>query len=136
MVNGFRRLLIKFGKTIPFILCFVVFISYTESLIAVSTSDYMYYDGSITLSTPISFWIASRFEYDLLTMFAISVLSIAIETCIWNKLAILYLFIQLGEKSYFGSTELYPEYIISACVINIFICVLLCYKGFKIIISK
>ena len=136
MINKIRRLLIKFGKMLPFVLCFLVLVSYSESLYALYVGNILMYGNKATLYTHISYQIAKRFEYDLLTIFATTILSIAIETCCWNKLALLYLFIQLLEKSYFSTIELYPEYIYAICIANILICCFFCYKGITIFLKS
>lgn len=132
MVNKFRRLLIRFGKILPFFLCFIVLISYIESFVALYCQDFMSYKDCTILNTPLSFWIAQKFEYDMLTIFAATILSIAIQTCRWNKLACLYLGINLLEKSYFDF-ELDIETIYCIYIINIIASTYLTYKGIKII---
>lgn len=132
MITTFRRLLIRFGKALPFIICAIVFVSYIESLIALCSHDYLAYNDCVVLNTPLSFWIADKFEYDALTILAATILSIAIESCLWNRLAICYLFIQLLEKSYFITVELYPEQVAAIITINMLACAWLCFKGLKI----
>lgn len=131
MIDTFRRLLIRIGKFLPFVLCGIVFFSYSENVIALYNQDYLYFDRYIVLNTKFSFIIADSFEYDLLTIFAAGVLSNALSTCIYNKLAVLYLLVHLAEKKFFITVELYPEYIYAICVANIIICTFLCYKGLK-----
>ena len=136
MINRARRLLINFGKMIPFVLCFIVLISYTESLYALCSDNVMLYGDSAVLYTPISFYIAKRFEYDWLTILATTILSISIETCYWNKLALFYLFIQLWEKTYFSTIELYPEYIYAIIAVNLLCSGLFVFKGITILFRK
>ena len=136
MINRARRLLINFGKMIPFVLCFIVLISYTESLYALCSDNVMLYGDSAVLYTPISFYIAKRFEYDWLTILATTILSISIETCYWNKLALFYLFIQLWEKTYFSTIELYPEYIYAIIAVNLLCSGFFVFKGITILFRK
>ena len=136
MINRARRLLINFGKIIPFVLCFIVLISYTESLYALCSDNVMLYGDSAVLYTPISFYIAKRFEYDWLTILATTILSISIETCYWNKLALFYLFIQLCEKTYFSTIELYKEYIYAIIAVNLLCSGLFVFKGITILFRK
>ena len=136
MINKARRLLINFGKMIPFVLCFIVLISYTESLYALSTDNVMLYGDSAALYTPISFYIAKRFEYDWLTILATTILSVSIETCYWNKLALFYLFIQLWEKTYFSTIELYQEYIYAIIAVNLLCSGLFVFRGITILFRK
>lgn len=136
MINRARRLLINFCKMIPFVLCFMVLISYAESLYALCTDNFMLYGDSAALYTPISFYIAKRFEYDWLTILATTILSISIETCYWNKLALIYLFVQLWEKTYFSTIELYPEYIYAIIAFNLLCSGFFVFKGITILFRK
>lgn len=136
MVNKIRRLLINLGKVLPFILCFVLLIGYSESIISLTFDNYLNYENYLTLNTPLSFWIALKFQYDYLTLFIITIISFAIETCKWNKLAILYLLMQLWEKDYFFTIELYKEYIYLICMINIIVCTFFVFKGITILFRK
>lgn len=136
MINRARRLLINFGKMIPFVLCFMVLISYAESLYALCTDNFMLYGDSAALYTPISFYIAKRFEYDWLTILATTILSISIETCYWNKLALFYLFVQLWEKTFFSTIELYPEYIYAIIAVNLLCSGFFVFKGITILFRK
>ena len=134
MVNWFRRLLINFGKVLPFILCFVLLVSYTECCVSLYIEDFMIYKDSITLNTPISFWLADKFEYDYLTLFAMTILSYAVETCLWNKIGIAYLAVQLAFKNYIANFELEPTTIYIICLANILIAGYLTVKGIKTLI--
>ena len=136
MVNWFRRLLINFGKALPFILCFVLLVSYIECCVSLYIEDFMIYKDSITLNTPISFWLADKFEYDYLALFAMTILSYAVETCLWNKIGILYLAFQLAFKNYITNFELEPTTIYIICLANILVAGYLTYKGIKILINK
>lgn len=136
MVNAFRRFLIRLGKILPFVLCFVILISYIESVFALYAEDFMLYDGNITLNTPISFRLASIFEYDMLTIFAATILSVSVETCKWNKISLFYLACHLLFCKYIEGCELYPEYIYAICIINILVCGFFCYKGLRILTNR
>lgn len=136
MINWFRRLLINFGKVIPFVLCFVLLISYTECVVSLYTENFMIYNDCITLNAPISFWLADKFEYDYLTLFATTILSYAVETCVWNKIGLAYLAVQLAFKNYIANFELEPTYIYIICLANIIVAWWLTYKGIKILFRK
>lgn len=102
-------------------------------LIALATHDFIDYNGTIILNTPISFAIGLYFEYDTLVCVLSFVLSIAIEACKWNLWAILYLFIHLAEKSYFDfELDIWQIYIIS--ILNLVISAYFTYKGIKIML--
>lgn len=135
MANKARKLLINLGKSLPFALCFVLLISYTESVFSLITANYVEYGGVTILYTPISFYIAEWFEYDLLTVTVIFITSIAIEACKWNLFASVYLAINLAQKSYI-STELEPWTICTVAITNALISAFFVYKGIIIITTK
>ena len=135
MINQARRLLINIGKMLPFVVCFLVLLNYAESLYAMMTEDYLSYDGFIILNTPIAFYIGSHFEYNIQMLVVLCVISVAIETCIYNKLACLYLGVNLFEKSYFDF-ELEPYQIYVIIAVNIIASGFFVYKGVKILTNK
>lgn len=129
-INNTRRTLIKIGKILPFVVCGIVLISYAEDIYALFYNNYIeYYDG-VYLNKPISWFIGNYFTYDIIMLFVLVVLSIAISTCVYNKLACAYLGFNLLEKSYLDF-ELEPTTIYIICIINIVITSFLCYKGVK-----
>lgn len=133
MINKFRRLLIRVGKILPFIVCLLILLQYAETAFALLLSDFLVYDDMVIPNTPISFFIGRYFEYNLQMFVVLCIISIAIETCLANKACCVYLGVNLYEKSYFSNVELYPEYIYVICIANILICVFFCYKGIKIL---
>jgi hypothetical protein len=63
------------------------------------------------------------------------ILSIALSTCIYNKLACAYLGINLWEKSYFDF-ELEPTTVYIICFANIIVAGYLTVKGIKILLTS
>lgn len=131
IANKARFFLIRLAKVLPFLICFIVLVSYIETCLSLATSNFVIWSDYITPNKTFSWWIAQYFEYDWTTMVVLIVLSISVETCLWNKLAILYLCLNLYEKSLFSDIELYEEYIYAIAVTNMAICAFLCYKGIK-----
>ena len=129
-----RVALIRTGKMLPFFICALVLISYAESVFAMATSDFLYYDDMVIPNKPISWLIGAYFEYNVQMLIVLCIISVAIETCIWNKLACLYLGINLLEKSWFASHEYEVTIYICVCVVNIVVCAWLCWKGIQKII--
>lgn len=130
-LNKVRITLINTGKIIPFVVCGIVLVSYSECLCALMIKDFLVYENSLVLNKPISWFLGSIFEYNIQFMFVITILSFAIHTCIFNKLSLLYLYVNLIEKSYFPTIELYEEYIYAIVILNIAISGFLLYKGIK-----
>ena len=131
-----RVILVNIGKMFPFVLCGIILVSYLETMFSLATSDFVEWSGYIIPNTPVSWFVGNYFEYDLITLLALLIMSIAVQTCFWNKLSLLYLFVQLKEKEYLSSIELYQEYIYAICIANILICGFFCYKGIRIISRK
>lgn len=128
-----RYALVRIGKALPFLICFLALVSYTETLFALATSDFVSWGGYVIPNTPISWLVGDYFEYNVQTLVVVVVISIAIETCIWNKLACAYLGVNLWEKAYFASVDIYIEYVYMVAVANIIVSALLVYKGVKLV---
>lgn len=133
MVNTFRKLLIRIGKCLPFVICFLVCIHYAESLFAIVSRDFCEYGDAIILNTRVSFCIAKYMDYNIQMLLVLGIISIAIETCIYNKLACLYLGVNLLQKSYF-ECELDEWTIVFICLANLLIAGYITYKGIKILL--
>lgn len=132
LVHNARILLILFGKAVPFILCTIVAISYFECLKALMTCDYLEFSDGTYLNKPISFLIGSVFELDLPTLLFLAIISVAVKTCKWNKMAILYLAFQLYEKHYFATHQwLNEDYYFLVIAANLAICLFLTFKGIR-----
>ena len=134
-ITNTRIALIRIGKIAPFLVCAIIALSYIESMYALATNDYIVFDNDTYLNKPISWYIGNYFKYDIATVFVLSVLSISIETCTYNKLACLYLGVNLLEKSYFDfELDIWQIYIIS--ILNLIISAYFTYKGIKILLRK
>ena len=132
-IHSTRILLIRVAKILPFIVCAVLFISYAENVFALCTNDFVVWGEYTIPNKPISWSIADAFEYNWNTVLILIILSVSVETCVYNKLACLYLGINLLEKSYFDF-ELEPWIISVICILNILISGFFVYKGVKILL--
>ena len=63
-LNKIRAMLINIGKALPFILCAVIFVSYTETLFALATNDFVLYNGSLIQNKRLSWFLGLFFEYN------------------------------------------------------------------------
>ena len=135
MIHKARIWLIRLGKVLPFVVCFIVMLSYSETIFNLATNDLFSWCGIVIPSKPISWLIGQYFEYNLQMLFVLVILSIAIQTCVYNKLACAYLGINLAEKSYFDF-ELEPTTIYIICLANILVAGYLTFKGIKTLLSK
>lgn len=128
--------IIRFAKVFPFLLCFIVLVSLSETIFALVLSDFVAFDGGITPNTPFAWFIARYYTFGVYSLILALVFAISFETCIYNKASIGYLFTFLGQQEYLPNIELYPEYICAICIINILICGFFCYKGLRILTRK
>lgn len=132
LVYKTRVVLIEIGKQLPFIYCFLVAISYAESLYALAMQNFVAVGDDIYLKKPISWFLGSVFEYSIQFIVLATIISFAIQACKWNKLAIVYLSFQLYEKHYFANhqfenTNIY--YVVIA--INLILCAFFVVKGLQ-----
>ena len=135
MIHKARIWLIRLGKVLPFIVCFVVMLSYSETLFNLATNNLIGWSDAIVPNKPITWLVAHYFEYNLQMLVVLCVISVAIETCIFNKLACGYLGINLWEKSYL-TFELEPTYIYIICLANIIVAGYLTFEGISILTRK
>jgi hypothetical protein len=137
MVTLFRKILIRSGKVIPFILAFVVVVGYIESTYALITDNYeMYSDGDVVLFTPISNYIGNIVYIDWFDVLLLYVLAVALEFCWRNMLAVHYLLLNLAVR-----TLVEHVYIESGIIIGLAsfmaLCGLYCvYGGIKILLGS
>lgn len=103
LVYRARKEMIYCGKFLPFLICAVVCISYLECLKALLTYDILEFSDGVYLNKPVSFAIGEYFELDFPTLVFLAIISVAIKTCKWNKIAVIYLAFQMFEKSYFSN---------------------------------
>lgn len=132
VIHKARVVLIRIGKALPFLICTLVAISYAETIFALLTDDFIVYDGYVIPYKHVSFFIGHYFEYNLQLLVVLCIISIAIETCLWNKLACVYLGIVLLQK-HFLDFEIEETTICVICTLNIIICAFLLWKGFRML---
>lgn len=131
IANKARKSLIRFGKLLPFALCFLICCCYIEILYSLTTQNYLHFSDCTIINTPINFYIAEHiFEYDWLVVGVALIISFAVEACLWNRLSICYAAVQLWLKSYIDF-ELEPTTIYIICIINIAISGYLTLQGIK-----
>ncbi len=134
IIHKARILLIRIGKALPFAYCVLIIVSYIENVYALLSNHFVNYDGTIILRKPISFLIGTYCEYNIQTLLILSVISIAVETCKWNKIACIYLGLNLVEKSLFDF-EMYAWQIYTLCVVNVLVASYITYKGVKVYLT-
>lgn len=135
LVYNARLTLIRGGKIFPFVLCFMIMLTYAETAFACALSDFAGYGGYVVPCKPLAWLIGRYFEYNAQMLMAIMVVSVSVETCIYNKMACAYLAINLFEKSIFTfEMELSTIYLI--CFVNMAAAGYLTFKGINIIYNN
>lgn len=134
--NTARRILIRIGKSLPFLFAFLVFVNYTENVYAITLGKYADFGGNLVYDTPLSYAIASYIEYDCALVILAGIISLAIEACIWNLLCGVYLLFNLLEKSFFLTHDFSPEVYLYVSVVNMLIAGFLCFQGGKILFRR
>ena len=128
--------LIRFAKVFPFLLCFIVLASLLETVFALVLNDFVVFDGGITPNTPFAWLIAEKYEIGIYSVLLAIFLSVAFETCVWNKASEIYLLVYLRQQTYFPTIELYPEYIYAIIAVNLLCSGFFVLKGITILFQK
>ena len=82
MVTLFRKLLIRLGKTIPFVLVFILLVGYVETIYSIITNNTIVdAEENIIYNLPISFFIADIVYIDWLDVLLVWILCFALELC-------------------------------------------------------
>jgi len=82
MANLFRKILIRLGKIIPFVLAFILLVGYIESIYAVISQNLIVDVEDETLyNLPITFFLSDIVFIDWLDVFLVWILCFALELC-------------------------------------------------------
>ena len=82
MVTLFRKLLIRLGKTIPFVLAFILLVGYVETIYSIITNNTIIdAEDNIIYNMPISFFLADIVYIDWFDVLLVWILCVALELC-------------------------------------------------------
>jgi hypothetical protein len=82
MVTLFRKLLIRLGKTIPFVLAFILLVGYVETIYSIITNNTIVdAEENIIYNLPTSFFLADIVYIDWLDVLLVWILCFALELC-------------------------------------------------------
>ena len=130
-----RRGIILIGKYAPFVIVAIVTLSNTEALYSLLTEQYAEYNGEIVYYKPISWFIGDYFELSVAWIFALFVLSIGVEACVWNRACIAFLAVVLWQKDFFLEHTINETYFAVVLIVNSTIGTLSVIKGIKIMLK-
>lgn len=134
MANLFRKILIRLGKVIPFILAFFVLVGHIENIYSILT-DRIAVDeyGLEYYYCPISTFLSDIVAIDVFDVILLYILSIALEFCWRNRLAIHYITLNLAVR-FALETLSHDEWVILPLCSFMALFGLFCvYGGFKMI---
>jgi hypothetical protein len=130
-----RRGIIWIGKYAPFVIVAIVTLSNIEALYSLLTEQYAEYNGEIVYYKPISWFIGDYFKLSIAWIFALFVLSIGVEACVWNRACIVFLSLVLLQKDFFLEHTVNETYFAVVLIANSTIGTLLVIKGIKIMLK-
>jgi len=131
-----RRGIIWIGKYAPFIIVFVVTLSNVEALYSILAKRYATFDGMTIYYKPISWWIGQHFELTIAWIATLTILSVGVEACVWNRACIAFLSVVLWQKDFFIEHTIEESIFTFVLMFNSLIGILLVYKGILIKISR
>ena len=130
-----RRGIILIGKYAPFIIVAIVTLSNTEALYSLLAEQYAEYNGEIVYYKPISWFIGDYFKLSIAWVAALTVLSVGVEACFWNRACIAFLAVVLWQKDFFLEHTINETYFAIVLIVNSTIGTLLVIKGIKIMLK-
>ena len=130
-----RRGIILIGKYAPFVIVAIVTLSNTEALYSLLAEQYAEYNGEIVYYKPISWFIGDYFKLSIAWVAALTVLSVGVEACFWNRACIAFLAVLLWQKDFFLEHTIDETYFAVVLIVNSTIGTLLVIKGIKIMLK-
>ena len=134
MATWFRKLLIRFGKCIPFFISFVLLVNYIEIIYAITQNiTYEDMDGYYVYSTPISIWLSNIIYIDWIDVLLIWILCFSLELCKYAFRCIYLITLNLPFRWLVEHIELQNGTIIGLSVFMALFGLFCLYGGFKMI---
>jgi len=134
MVTLFRKLLIRLGKTIPFVLAFILLVGYVETIHSIITNNTIVdAEENIIYNMPISFFIADIVYIDWLDVLLIWILCFALELCKYSFRCAYLITLNLPFRWLVENYETTDNVIITCSFIMTLLSLLCLYGGIKVI---
>ncbi len=134
MITFFRRLLVRLGKTIPFVLAFMLLVGYIESIYAVISQNLIVDVENETLyDLPITFFLSSIVYIDWFDVLIVWILCVALELCKYSFRCAIYLTLNLAVRYALETLSLDGWVIIPLCSFMALFGLFCVYGGFKMI---
>ena len=134
MVTLFRKLLIRLGKTIPFVLAFILLVGYVETIYSIITNNTIVdAEENIIYNLPISFFIADIVYIDWLDVLLVWILCFALELCKYSFRCAYLITLNLPFRWLVENYETTDNVIITCSFIMTLLSLLCLYGGIKVI---
>lgn len=99
MVTLFRKLLIRTGKAIPFVLAFIVAFSHSELIYAIASGNMIEdAEGVLFYYAPISNYIGNVVYVDWFDVLMLYIMAVALEFCKHNFRCVHYLLLNIAVR--------------------------------------
>ena len=137
MVTLFRKLLIRLGKTIPFVLAFILLVGYVETIYSIITNNTIVdAEENIIYNLPISFFLADIVYIDWLDVLLVWILCVALELCKYSFRCAYLITLNLPFRWLVAHVSM-PDGIVIGLYVFMALAGLYCvYGGIKILLSS
>ena len=136
MVTLFRKLLVRFGKIIPFVLAFISLVGYVETIHSIITSNTIVdAEENIIYNLPTSFFLADIVYIDWLDVLLVWILCVALELCKYSFRCAYLITLNLPLRWLVAHVSM-PDGIVVGLYVFMALCGLYCVYGGIIIFLK
>ena len=134
MATLFRKFLIRLGKVIPFVIAFILLISYIETIYAIISSDTIVdAEDNVVYNLPISFFFADFIYIDWFDVLLVWILCFALELCKYTFRCAYLITINLVFRTIIENANLSNHYIVALCIFMALWSCMCLYGGIKVI---
>lgn len=141
IINGislfFRKLLIRIGKVIPFLLAFILLVNYLEIIYSIAYDvTIMDFNGYLIYTTPISNHIGDMVYIDWFDVLLVYVLCFALELCKYTFRCAHLLLLNSAFRFVVERFDIPNSIIIALCVFMALCAIICLYGGIRILIDN
>lgn len=134
MVTLFRKFLIRLGKTIPFVLAFILLVGYVETIYSIITNNTIVdAEENVIYNMPISFFLADIVYIDWLDVLLVWILCFALELCKYSFRCAYLITLNMPFRWVVEYYEISDNVIITCSFIMTILSLLCLYGGIKVI---
>lgn len=137
MVTLFRKLLIRLGKTIPFVLAFILLVGYVETIYSIITNNTIIdAEENVIYNLPASFYLADIVYIDWLDVLLVWILCVALELCKYSFRCAYLITLNLAVRFVLENFYLPNPVLIHLCAFMALLGLYCVYGGIKILLNS